>query len=173
MKRHINIIIILSLLGFSFRFNTEAEEYKLKAAFIYNFTMYVEWSPPMSENEFIIGVINSSPINKHLEEIANSEKVNGKKIVVREYDKLEDIGFCHILFIPQNCGLSLNDIVLDPDLKRTLTISEKEEYAKKGAAINFVEIDNKLKFEINTRVLNAAGIKASSQLLKLAIIINS
>lgn len=173
MKKQIYILIILSLLGFSFRFNSEAEEYKLKAAFIYNFTMYVEWSPPVSENEFIIGVINSSPINKHLEEIANSEKVNGKKIVIRRYDKLEDIGFCHILFIPQNCGLSLNDIIVDPDLKRTLTISEKEEYAKKGTAINFVEVDNKLKFEVNMNTLHSAGIKASSQLLKLAIIINS
>lgn len=166
-------IIILSFTGFSFRFNTEAEEYKLKAAFIYNFTMYIEWTPPMSENEFIIGVIDSSPINKHLEDIANSEKVNGKKIVVRRYNTLEDIGFCHILFIPQSCSLSLNDIIDDPDLKRTLTISEKEEYAKKGTAINFIEVDSKLKFEVNMNKLKSAGIKASSQLLKLAIIINS
>lgn len=172
MKR-IVYIIILSLTGFSFGFETEAEEYKLKAAFIYNFTMYVEWNPPVSENEFIIGVIDSSPINKHLEDIANTEKVNGKKIIIRKYNKLEDIGFCHILFIPQNCGLLLDDIVVDPDLKRTLTISETEEYAKKGTAINFVEVDSKLKFEVNMNTLHSAGIKASSQLLKLAIIINS
>lgn len=171
MKK-VYIIIILSFSGFSFGINTEVEEYKLKAAFIYNFTMFVEWNPPISGNEFIIGVIDSSPINKHLGDIADIEKVNGKKIIIQKYDKLEDIGFCHILFIPQNSGLPLDDIIADPDLKRTLTISEKEEYAKKGIAINFVEVDNKLKFEINTRTLNSAGIKASSQLLKLAIIIN-
>ncbi len=173
MKQRFYIILILSLSGFSFNYQMETEEYKLKAAYIYNFTMYIEWEPSVRRNEFIIGVIDSSPIFQPLEEMAKTEKVNGKKIIIRKYTKLDEIGFCHVLFIPRDCKFSLADILVLNDLKKALTISEKAGYAKKGTAINFIEVNNKLKFEINPNALNSAGIKVSSQLLKLAIIINS
>lgn len=172
MKRRLYNITLLFFIGFTLGFTSDAEEYKLKAAFIYNFTMYLEWQPPYIENEFIIGVVETSPINKYLEEIAKTEKVNGKKINLKKFNNLDDIRFCHVLFIPKDCNFSLEEIIVQPELKRTLTISEKEEYAKKGAAINFVEKDHKLKFEVNINTLESAGIKASAQLLKLAIVIN-
>lgn len=172
MKRRLYIITLLFFIGFTFGFTTDAEEYKLKAAFIYNFTMYLEWQPPYIENEFIIGVVESSPIDKYLEEIAKTEKVNGKKINIKKFDDLDDLSFCHILFIPKDCTLLLEEIIIQPELRRTLTICEKDEFAKKGAAINFIEKDHKLKFEVNINTLESAGIKASSQLLKLAIVIN-
>jgi hypothetical protein len=54
----------------------------------------------------------------------------------------------------------------------TLTISEAPNLAEKGSAINFVILNNKLKFEINRNSIYKAGIKISAQLLKLAIIVD-
>jgi hypothetical protein len=65
----------------------------------------------------------------------------------------------------------LEDILEKTSGKGTLIISEKNGYAVQGAGINFVIIKQKLKFEANVKALNAAGLTASSQLLKLAIII--
>jgi len=151
--------------------NETDKEYKLKAVFIYNFTMYVEWDPSAMSQEFVIGIIGSSSIDGPLEEIARAKTCNGKKIVIRHISPKGDIPACNILFIPRDADVSLS-IVLPKVPKGTLTISEKNGYAANGTAINFVIVDNKLKFEANPKAISSAGLKASSQLLKLAIIVD-
>jgi len=76
-----------------------------------------------------------------------------------------------MLFIPRSAPFDLTEI-LDKVDKGTLTVSEEGGAAKLGTAINFVIINDKLKFEINKRSIYLAGLKASSQLLKLAEIVD-
>ena len=149
----------------------KASEYNLKAAFIYNFTRYIGWKDESGENDFIIGIIGTSPINDPLGEIVKTETVDNKKITIKRFSKPADISFCHILFISQNAGVALDDILAKTSGKSTLIISEQNGYAEQGTALNFVIVNNKLKFEANVKAINSAGLTASSQLLKLAIII--
>ena len=147
------------------------QEANLKAAFIYNFTKYVEWDKTLPDVEFIIAVIGTSEMDKPLIELARNNLVAGKKILVKHFDKPEDITYCHILFIPQNSAFSLRSILERID-KNVLTISEHPGFGKQGAAFNFVVVNDKLKFEANLKALNSAGLKAGAQLLKLAIIVD-
>jgi hypothetical protein len=146
-------------------------EADVKAAFIYNFINYIEWDQPNNDNDFTIGVIGSSPVTESLMNIAKTSTAKNKKIVVRVFNKPEDIGDCQILFIPQNSPFSLHSILEKTD-KGMLTISEENGYAKQGTAFNFVIIKDKLKFEANLKTIYTEGLKASSQLLKLAIIVD-
>lgn len=148
----------------------KVSEYNLKAAFIYNFTKYIEWKVASNENEFIIGVFGSSPINDPLVEIVKTETVDGKKIIIKQFNKPDDISLCNILFISHNTTVHLDAILANTADKGTLIISEQDGYADLGAAINFVIVNRKLKFEANVKAINSAGLTASSQLLKLAII---
>jgi hypothetical protein len=153
------------------RQNEKKGEYNLKAAFIYNFTKYIEWKAGTGESDFIIGIIGSSPINTPLDEIVKTEMVNDKKITLKQFASPSDISFCHILFISRTANAPLADILAKTAGKGTLIISEQDGYAREGSAINFVVIDRKLKFQANVNAINAAGLTASSQLLKLAIIV--
>jgi hypothetical protein len=172
MSRLVFILIALLLIGFSPQQQTESKEYELKAAFIYKFTNYIEWDSQTASDDFIIGILGNSPIENKLTEIGNTEKVNNKKIIIRKFNKLADISPCHILFISQKTSFSLEDILAKATSKGTLTVSEKRGYAAHGTNINFIIIDNKLKFEANLKTLSAAGLRVSSQLLKLAIIVD-
>jgi hypothetical protein len=149
----------------------KASEYNLKAAFIYNFTKFIEWKTASTDNEFIIGIIGASPINNPLIEVIKTETVNGKKIIIKQFNKAADIGDCHILFISRSAGAALEEILAKTTGKGMLIVSEQDGYAKGGTAINFVIVNRKLKFEANVKAINAAGLAASSQLLKLAIIV--
>ncbi|MEO6453784.1 MAG: YfiR family protein [Ginsengibacter sp.] len=170
LKRLLFIILILTLGKSSGRAQSMEGEYNLKAAFVYNFTRYINWGPFVPENEFIIGIVGQSSIYEPLEEIAKTKTYNDKKIVIRQFNKAEDITFCNILYISHNNSIPLYSIFtkINPG---TLTISEEQGYAQLGTAFNFVLIKDKLRFESNIRALNSAGLKASSQLLKLAIIV--
>ena len=167
----LRLMLIFALwCSFGFRYE-ESEEYSVKAAFIYKFTNYIDWGTLTPANDFVIGIVGTSPIKDQLNEIARTKTVNTRKIVIKQFNKVEDIEACQILFIPDRSTLKLDDILGRLTAKGTLTISERDGYAERGTEINFVEVDNKLKFEANPKAINAAGLKASSQLLKLAIIV--
>jgi len=176
LKKLLSLILLLTA-SFSYAGNglqqprTEAEEYALKAAFVYNFTKFIDWNASNNGDEFIIGVMGYSPILKYLADIAQTKSVNGKKIVIKQYYKPDEIKFCHVLFIPEQTSYPLNTI-LSKVSKGTLTISEEDGFAALGTALNFVLINNKLKFEANMKAVDAAGLKASSDLLRLAIIVD-
>lgn len=150
---------------------TAVREASLKAAFIYNFTRYIEWENVNNDKEFVIGIVGAFAQNGAMREIANNYLVKNKKIVLRHFNKPEDIGDCHILFIPRNCPYPLQSI-LNKVGKDVLTISEEPGMARQGTAINFIVVDDKLKFEINLKALYSAGLRAGSQLLKLAVIVD-
>jgi hypothetical protein len=162
------IVPLCALLFCSFS-EQQSTEYKLKAAFLYNFIQYIEWENPPA-GEFVIGIAGSSPIAQPLENIAHLKSTSERKIIVRHINSADEISGCQIVFIPQNSSIALGTI-LSKASKGTLTVSEREGFAAKGTAINFVIVDNKVKFESNLKAINSAGLKASSQLLKLAIIV--
>lgn len=170
LKRFLFIILVLSMTQSLGWCQAREGEYNLKAAFVYNFTRYINWGSFIPENEFVIGILGSSSIYEPLEEIAKTRTVYDKKIIIRRFDRPEDIGFCNILYIPKNNSIPVNSIIQKVN-QGTLTISEEEGYARQGTAFNFVLVKDKLRFESNVRAINSAGLKASSQLLKLAIIV--
>jgi len=146
-------------------------EANLKAAFIYNFTKYIEWDSSAVQKDFVIGILGPSPVSGYLLEIAKTKSAKNKRILIYHYNKPEEIGSCNILFIPEKTVFPLSTI-LEHVGKGVLTISEQPGYANQGTALNFVIINDKLKFEANLKAMYTAGLNASSQLLKLAIIIN-
>lgn len=170
VKRLLFLVMLFSFCG-TVTAQTQEREANLKAAFIYNFTRYVDWDTSAVENDFVIGVIGSSAIIGPLTEIAKANRVKNKTIIIRHFNNPDEITPCNILFISANSSFSLSSILAKTG-KGTLTISEEAGFAEQGAAFNFVVVNDKLKFEANVKSINAAGLKASSQLLKLAIIVD-
>lgn len=169
VKNFVLFIFLCHTAGFVTAQNKN-QEADLKAVFIYNFTRYIEWEEGNSPGDFIIGVVGSSAVTASLNEIARSNKVNNKRIVIRVFDTPDHIEHCQILFIPGNLSYSLSSILIRVD-KGMLTVSEEQGFARRGTAFNFLLLNGKLKFEANLKSLAATGLKVSSQLLKLAIII--
>jgi hypothetical protein len=146
------------------------DEYAVKAAFIYRFTEYIEWKDLSNNDYFSIAILGKSEITGPLQTIANTEKVKNKTMSVKEYNSMNEISACNILFLSKSSSVSLGS-VLSKFSKSTLIITEREGYGKEGAHINFVVINNKIRFEVNLKAIKRDGINMSSELLKLAIIV--
>ena len=54
---------------------------------------------------------------------------------------------------------------------KLVTISSAKDFAKYGVMINFVDEGSKVKVQINKMVLDEAGVKLGSKIMKDAIII--
>ncbi|TDE46554.1 YfiR family protein [Flavobacterium rhamnosiphilum] len=169
-KEHIFFwIVIIILMGgnpMSAQEGTGEKEYALKADFLYRFVDYVYWKNYSKKQTFKIAILEESPITTSLLTITKN-----KKIEVKEYKNLNELGFCNILFVPYNCTIPIETILSKLSGKPVLIVTEQNGYGKKGAHMNFVTVDNKLKFEVNLKAINKAGIGISSFLLQHAIIV--
>jgi len=170
IKKYIFILtILLSMTGIklmSAQNKAEVEEYVLKAKFLYAFINYVNWGTTSNIAQVKVAVIGESPITKSLNTINKS-----KNIIIWEQKDLNNLNNCNIIFVPSNCPYELNEILDKFSNRPTLVITEKTGYAKKGSHINFVVVQNKLRFEVNIHTLKETNLKVSSALLQHAIII--
>ena len=144
---------------------------KIKSVFIYNFTKYIQWPGADTSKVFAIGVFGKSNIIPPLQKIAQKKLVNGRKIIIKQFEDIENIEECRILFVSSQEGGLIPEILQKVERKNILTIGEVEKFSDKGGIINFVLVEGKIKFEMNLKALSRAGLAASSQLLKLAILV--
>ncbi|MCU0430459.1 MAG: YfiR family protein [Cytophagaceae bacterium] len=143
--------------------------YKLHSIFIYKFTQYIEWPDKTSGGDFVIGVLGNSPIQPELNALAAAKKVGTRPIVIKKIQAGDDVSACHILFVASDQNSSLSGISSKTSGKPLLIISEMVNGAKQGASINLIMVDEKMKFEMNKKILERQGLKVSTDLVKLAI----
>jgi hypothetical protein len=179
IKKHIILLLtaLVIVSGFSFRpagsNGDDTQEYLLKAAFLYRFTDYIDWGNTNTSDDFTIAVLGKSGITAPLIDIAREKKAQGKRIVIKEYDDVNDIGSCQIVFVSQNYKSGIETVVSNMGSRPILLVAEQTDACAKGAHVNFLIADNKLKFEININAAAGAGLKISSQLLQHAILVNT
>jgi len=170
-KKYFLLIFLCPFCGSLSAQQNAEQEANLKAAFIYNFTKYIDWGSYEHGNDFIIAVAGESPITQSLQEIARTSRVDDKIMIIKKVARPSDIDDCNILFITKECRYPL-DFLLKKAGPGVLTISEEDGFAERGTAFNFVILNDRLKFEANLKAISSAGLKAGAQLLKLAIIVD-
>ena len=149
------------------------QEYEVKAAFLYNFAKFVEWPTDAfsSPSEpLTLGVLDTDPFGDTLK-ILEDKSAGGRRINIKRFDSVQQLDRCHILFISNSEKGNLPQILTLIKKWNVLTVGEMKGFAEAGGVINFILIDKKIRFEINADAARRAGLKISSQLLKVAKIV--
>lgn len=167
-------LLCLSAVMALFAHYTQAQggDYKFHNIFIYNFTKYIVWPSDYQQGDFVIGVLGASPLTNQLKYWAGKKKVRGvQPIVVKQYNSPNDLRNekVHMIFIPYSKSGYLKYVQEAVAGKPTLIITEKNGLALQGSMINFVVRNGRWTFEINEEATEQAGLKVSSQLLRVAI----
>lgn len=169
MKKVIPFFVLFLFLKLSAAFG---QDEMFKALFMYNFTKNIEWPTEYKQGDFIIGVLGNSPIIDELDKIAARKTVGNQKIVIKRYATLDEVNQCHILFIPTTKSNVLADAVAKCNSNATLIITDKPGLVHSGAALNFVKVDGKQKFEISTANIEKSDLKVNAYLVSLGIEVN-
>ena len=143
----------------------------MKAAFLYNFAKFVEWPPDAIKNSgdsFVVGILGEDPFDKDLEAGFNGKSVQDKKLIFKRLSSLEQASDCQVIFISRSEEERLGSILGKLRGSPILTVSDMDEFIQRGGMVGFVVENNKVGFNINRTVAEGAGLKVSSQLLKLA-----
>ena len=151
-------------------------EYDLKAAFLFNFSQFVEWPRdafPQTNTPFVIGVLGEDPFGKSLDEIVANELARGHQIVVRRYRDVGQISACHILYVGASETPRFDSIFEFLRGKTILAVGEAERFTTRGGMIGFEVEDSKVRLKINFEAAKAARLTISSKLLRQADILDS
>lgn len=149
---------------------SDVPEYQVKAAMLYNVAKFVEWPAAPTDSSMQFCVYGKNPFGGALDSL-RGKVVHGRKLNVRQISRIDEIGACQILFISSSERRYLPEILDRGELQGVLTISDLERFANIGGIVGFVEVDGKIKLEVNLEAAQKAKIKISSQLLKLVRIV--
>ena len=150
--------------------SSEYQEYQVKAAFIYNFAKFVEWPEGAFQNvqaPFIIGILGKDPFGEAMDSLRD-KTISGRRLVIKRFVRVEDLEPCHILFINTVEKQHLSRILKITYPWHVLTVGDKKGFIESGEVVNFILLENRIRFEINIDAARRAGLKISAQLLKLA-----
>ena len=150
--------------------SAEAQEYQVKAAFLYNFAKFVDWpgEPARAGAPLVIAVFGKDPFGPTLENVVWGKTVNGRPLLIRRTSRVEELFPCHILFISSSEKRRLGEILQALGRASVLTVSDMEEFLQLGGIVRFLVEDNKVRFGINLEAARRTGLKISSKLLSLA-----
>jgi hypothetical protein len=140
-----------------------------QAIFIYNFTRMIEWPEDYKTGDFIIGIYGSSELLNELKPYISSKLVGSQPIKTVQFNNASEIAKCQILFIGYPKTKELPAITAKLGNSSTLIISEKKGALEAGATINFVMVEDKLKFELKAINATKYGIKIHSKLETMAL----
>lgn len=142
----------------------QASEYKLKAAFIYNFIKFVEWPPLAFANNtspLILGIVGRDPFQGELEEAVRDKIVGGRTVRVTRFALGDDLASCHVVFLPKDTDRrKLTLILSQTKALPLLTVGDElPGFAQGGGVINLFREEDKIRFEIN---VDSARIPAAA-----------
>ena len=147
---------------------TSVSEYDLKAAYIYNFAIFTEWSFAHLAEGMALGVClhDHNPMRDALDQLAGRE-VKGRQLVVKSWQGLQVPQGCHILLLErgdQEQWSAMREAASDSGM---LTIADGDA-GLAGVVITLVLEGERLKFRIDTAAARRADLVLSAKLLRLA-----
>jgi hypothetical protein len=139
-------------------------EYRVKAAFLYNFVKFVEWPARTESGPIVICVAGQNPFGSLLDDTVRGETVRGRTLEARVI--LEPDAGCHVVFVP--AGANALAYLRATRGTPTLTVGEGLDFIQQGGLVRFYLEGGTVRFEITREGAERVGVRISSRLLQLA-----
>ena len=149
----------------------EAPEASVKAAFLYKFAGYVEWTPASFASDdapFVIAVLGAEDVAAELAKIIPGRSVAGHPVTLRKLRDGDSIRGAHFLFVGRMEAPRMQAILRSAQQQGTIAVTEIDKGLEHGAAINFVLTDDRLGFEVSLDSAEKSGLRISSRMLTVA-----
>lgn len=145
-------------------------EYQVKAAFVCKFGNYVDWPAQAlgaAGEPFRIGVLASGAVAEEFRRMAAAASVAGRPVEVRRLARGEAPPGLHVVFVSRAMSGHVGEIIAAVQGRPVLTVTELDPGAPAGM-INFVVVDDKVRFDILLPPAVQSGLKISVRLLGVA-----
>ncbi len=146
---------------------------RIKAAFLYKFASYVEWPEQAfaaAESPIVIGIFDADDIAEELRTVVAGRRVGERLVEVEQVERLEGRGGRYqILFVGGatdrgRVGRALALVEGHP----VLTVTDARSGHPNGSIINFLDVSDRVRFDISLAAADRNGLRLRAQLLSVA-----
>jgi|SRR5690606_833262 len=147
-----------------------AREHEVKAAYLLKFPAFIEWPQHEAQAEapFRYAVVGAPAIASELARLAEGRQVAGRPIEVREVAPEGSVRGADVVFVGAAAG-ALGRIAGGLADAAVLIVGESAGALDDGAVLNFVLLENRVRFQISAAAAEARGLRVSPRLLALAV----
>ncbi len=165
-KRILQTVIVFLIITVQ---HVYSQEEKYIGLFLYNFTKFFDWPENAKTGDFVITVLGHESVAKELKQISGMKKVGSQNIVIKSISNPSEVERCQIMFVGFWHSRYLPQIMEKLQNEPCLIVTEKEGLLKQGAAINFLVLENTIKFEMKKSNAVKQGLKIDQRIMELAM----
>ena len=142
----------------------------LKAAYLFNFTKFVDWPGKSDDTVLTLCFVGGVGVREALANNLASKKIGNHPVNVREVANPYEDSDCSLLYV--SAASTPRPEVRAPSTRTpVLTVSDANGFAHSGGIIELFTEGNRLRFIVNMGNARRAGIRVSSALLQLASVV--
>lgn len=149
----------------------QQDERSVRAAFVFNLTKYVSW--PQSVRDLNICVLGPGATGPALKSVVDGKTSNGRTIHVLLEPPDTELRHCSILYSTHAEDSRVHSVLGKTRGTSILTVGENDKFVREGGMIGFVRSGDSIQIEVNLDSIRAGGLKVSSRLLDLALIVHT
>jgi hypothetical protein len=168
-----SLIAQLTLLTAALGAYAESPEYRVKAAFLFNFAKFVTWPEPdfSLQPNVSLCLVGQDPFGAALTNLEN-KSVQGRPLGVRREVKPADLKTCHVVFFADSEREQIPALLKALGDAPVLTVGEGDKFCGQGGMISLFSANQRIQFEVNVDAAQQAGLRMNAQMLKLAAAIH-
>ena len=150
-------------------------EYQVKAAYLLNFTRYVEWpgSSLAADSSLQLCIFGDDPFGGALDQAIQGRRSQGRPISLSRVRTEERAQSCHMVFLTDGAWNRRRSLVNSLTARGILTVGDSDQFVRSGGVIGFVISNETVRFVINLNAMERSGLKISSRMLSLAMELHS
>lgn len=144
-------------------------EHEVKAGYLLRFLEFVDWPASAFEgarSPVVFGIAGAQPLARAFEALVAKRRAEARPIEVRQLKAGEAPADLHVLFVGR--GVRAGPLVAATASRPVLVVSEHEEAFRLGSAINFVMVEQRVRFDVAPHRAEARELHISSRLLAVA-----
>jgi YfiR/HmsC-like len=150
---------------------TAANEYQIKAAFVFHFAQLVDWpAEALSARTASLNlcIFDDDPGREQFQSEVDGKVIEARVLHVHLVGQSQDLKKCNILFLGRAEARQQRAILGILRGLPVLTIGETTDFLNDGGMIRFHIEQDKIRFDINLGAAELSHLKISSRLLLLA-----
>lgn len=144
-------------------------EYAVKANYLVRFAAFVDWPDAAfgtAEAPLVICVVGHDPFGPALEQAAAAQTAHGRRLAIRRPASPAALTGCHIAYLGGGAAAAWSDRLNGQPA--VLVVTDQASGARNGT-IQFLLINNRVRFRIDQAGAARSGLVISSRLLNLAV----
>lgn len=168
VSRSVGAMLLASSMGLAMLAHAQEQpEYRLKAAFLYNFIVFTEW-PADTGTTLNLCIHGTDPFGKELDALQGGA-AGPRSLALHRRPTADGLKGCQVVFVAANAIGSLPRVLEEVRDRATLVVADSPGAARQGAALNMTVAQDKVRFEANLQAARSARLSLSSKLLRLAV----